>query len=67
VPDEKTAEELTLEREQSEVGLYQFYHSIDIDDLLIYRSIFNSAHLRVEGLGAIVDTTITHLMLLEKS
>jgi cytidylate kinase len=61
VTDEKTAEQLTLEREQCEAGRYQSYYSIDIGDLSIYHLILNSEHWSVEELGAIVDTAITQL------
>jgi cytidylate kinase len=61
VTDEKTAEQLTLEREQCEAGRYQSYYSIDIRDLSIYHLILNSEHWNVEGLGVIVDTAITQL------
>jgi len=61
VSDEKTAEQLTLERERCEAGRYRSYYSIDIGDLSIYHMILNSAHWHVEGLGAVVDTAITHL------
>jgi CMP/dCMP kinase len=67
VTDEKTAERLTLEREQCEAGRYKSYYSIDIGDLSIYHLVVNSRHWSVEGLGAIIDTAITHLNLPEKS
>ena len=63
VTDEKTAEQLTLEREHCEAGRYQSYYSIDIHDLSIYHMILNSEHWNVEGLGAIVDTAIAQLRL----
>jgi cytidylate kinase len=61
VTDEKTAEQLTLERERCEAGRYRSYYSIDISNLSIYHLILNSEHWSVEGLGAIVDTAITQL------
>jgi len=61
VTDEKTAEHLTLDRERCEAGRYQSYYSIDIGDLSKYHLILNSEHWSVEGLGAIVDTAITHI------
>jgi cytidylate kinase len=63
--DEKTAEQLTLEREKCEAGRYQAYYSIDINDLSIYHLILNSEHWSVGGLGAIVDTAMTLPRLLE--
>ena len=63
VSDEKTAEQLTLEREHCEAGRYQSYYSIDIHDLSLYHLILNSEHWNVEGLGAIVDTAIAQLRL----
>jgi len=63
VNDEKTAEQLTREREHCEAGRYQSYYSIDINDLSIYHLILNSEHWNVEGLGAIVDTAIAKLRL----
>ena len=65
VTDEKTAEHLTLERETCEAGRYLSYYSIDINDLSIYHLILNSEHWSVEGLGAIVDTAISHLKIPE--
>jgi cytidylate kinase len=67
VTDEKTAEQLTLEREHCEAGRYQSYYSIDIHDLSIYHLILNSEHWNVEGLGAIVDTAIAQLRLPDNS
>jgi CMP/dCMP kinase len=61
VPDEKTAELLTLEREHCEAGRYRSYYSIDIGDMSIYHLILNSEHWGVEGLGMIVDTAIAQL------
>jgi cytidylate kinase len=63
VTDEKTAEQLTLERERCEAGRYKSYYSIDIGDLSHYHLILNSEHWSVEGLGAIVDTAIAYLKL----
>lgn len=65
VTDEKTAEHLTLEREECEAGRYLSYYSIDINDLSIYHLILNSEHWSIEGLGAIVDTAISHLKIPE--
>jgi cytidylate kinase len=65
VTDDKIAEQLTLEREQCEAARYKSYYSIDIGDLSLYHLILNSEHWSVEGLGAIVDTAITQLKLLE--
>lgn len=61
VADEKTAMDLTLEREQCEADRYQSYYDIDITDLTIYHIILNSAQWDIDGLGAIVDTAITRL------
>jgi cytidylate kinase len=61
VSDTKTAEHLTLEREQCEADRYQSYYSIDIGDLSIYHIILNSEHWDVEGLGAIIDTSIERM------
>jgi len=61
VADEKTAECITLEREQCEAGRYQLYYNIDINDLSIYHLILNSEHWDVEGLGAIIDTALAQL------
>ena len=61
VADEKTAENLTIEREQCEASRYITYYSIDINDLSIYDLTLNSGHWGVEGLGAIVDTAIARL------
>jgi cytidylate kinase len=63
VGDESTAEALTLEREACEAGRYRSYYSIDINDLLIYHLVLDSARWNVEGLGAIVDTAIGQLKL----
>src|SRR5512136_1428923 len=62
VPDEKAAEQLTLEREQCEAGRYRSYYSIEISDLSVYHLVLNSGHWNVEGLGAIVDTALTQLV-----
>jgi CMP/dCMP kinase len=59
--DEKTAEHLTLEREQCESDRYRSYYSIDIGDLSIYHLILNSEHWDVGGLGAIIDTAIERM------
>ncbi len=59
--DEKTAEELTLEREKCEAARYRSYYHIDIGDLSIYHIILNSEHWSVEGLGAVVDTAMAQL------
>ena len=61
VADEKTAENLTIEREQCEASRYSTYYSIDISDLSIYDLTLNSGHWGIEGLGAIVDTAIARL------
>jgi len=61
VADETTAEHLTLEREQCEADRYRAYYDIDIADLSIYHIILNSEHWGVEGLGAIIDTSIAQL------
>ena len=61
IADEKTAERITLEREECEAGRYHSYYNIDITDLSIYHLILNSAHWNVEGLGLIVDTAIMQL------
>ena len=61
VADEKTAKSLTLEREQCEADRYRSYYSIDIGDLSIYHIVLNSEHWDVEGLGAIIDTSIARL------
>src|SRR5512137_188439 len=61
IADEKTAERITLEREECEAGRYHSYHNLHITDLSIYHLILNSAHWNVEGLGSIVDTAILQL------
>jgi len=61
VADEATAQNLTLEREQCEADRYRSYYDINISDLSIYHIILNSAHWDVEGLGAIIDTSIARL------
>lgn len=61
VADEETAMNLTLEREQCEADRYRSYYEINIADLSIYHIILNSAQWDVEGLGAIVDTSIARL------
>ena len=61
IADEKTAERITIEREESEAGRYQSYYTIDISDLSIYQIILNSEHWGVEGLGSIIDTAIMQL------
>lgn len=61
VADEKTAGDLTLEREQCEALRYRSYYSININDLSIYHLTLNSSHWGVEALGAIVDTAITQI------
>jgi cytidylate kinase len=61
--DEKTAAQLTLEREKCEAGRYLSYYAIDIGDLSIYHLILNSEHWNVEGLGAIVDTAVAQMEL----
>ena len=61
IADEKTAERITLEREECEAGRYHSYYNIDITDLSIYHLILNSDHWGVEGLGSIVDTAIMQL------
>ncbi len=61
VADEETAKNLTLEREQCEADRYQSYYDINIADLSIYHIILNSEHWDVEGLGAIIDTSIARL------
>ena len=61
IVDEKSAAQVTLERERCEAGRYKSYYSIEIDDLSIYQLILNSEHWTVEGLGAIVDTAIAQM------
>ncbi len=61
IVDEKSAAQVTLERELCEAGRYKSYYSIDINDLSIYQLILNSEHWTVEGLGAIVDTAIAQM------
>jgi cytidylate kinase len=61
ITDEKTAEELTRERETCEAARYRTYYAIDIGDLSIYHLVLNSGHWNVEGLGAIVDTALEEL------
>jgi cytidylate kinase len=61
VPDTKTAEHYTLERERCEADRYRSYYSIDIGNLSIYHIILNSEHWDVEGLGAIIDTAIERI------
>ena len=61
IADEKTAERLTIEREQCEAVRYHSYYNIDINDLSIYHMILNSEHWGVEGLGAIIDTAIVQM------
>jgi len=61
IADEKSAAQVTLERELCEAGRYKSYYSIDINDLSIYQLILNSEHWPIEGLGAIVDTAITQM------
>ena len=58
VSDEKTAGDVTLEREQCEALRYRSYYSIDINDLSLYHLTLNSQHWGVEALGSIVDTAI---------
>lgn len=61
VTDEETAMNLTLDREQCEAERYRSYYEINIADLSIYHIILNSAQWDVEGLGAIIDTSIARL------
>ena len=61
VADEKTAGDVTLEREQCEALRYRSYYSIDINDLSLYHLTLNSQHWGVEALGAIVDTAIAQI------
>jgi CMP/dCMP kinase len=61
VADEEIAKNLTLEREQCEADRYRSYYDINIADLSIYHIILNSEHWDVEGLGAIIDTSIARL------
>ena len=61
ITDEKTAERITIEREECEAGRYHSYYNIDINDLSIYHIILNSEHWSVEGLGSIIDSAITRL------
>lgn len=61
IADEKTAEHITLEREECEAARYQCYYNIDINDLSIYQIVLNSEHWDVDGLGAIIDTAIQQL------
>jgi cytidylate kinase len=61
VADEKTAAEITIERERCEAGRYRSYYNIDINDLSIYHMILNSEYWGIAELGAIVDTAITGL------
>jgi cytidylate kinase len=61
VADEETAMNLTLERERCEADRYRSYYNIDINNLSIYHIIVNSEHWDIEGLGAIIDTSIARL------
>lgn len=61
IADEKTAEKITIEREQCEAGRYHSYYNIDINDLSIYHIVLNSEHWGVEGLGSIIDAAIVQL------
>lgn len=61
IADEKTAEKITIEREECEAGRYHSYYNIDINDLSIYHIILNSEQWSVEGLGSIIDSAIDHL------
>ena len=61
IADEKSAERITIDREECEAARYRSYYNIDINDLSIYQIILNSEHWNVEGLGAIIDTAIMQL------
>jgi cytidylate kinase len=61
IADEKSAEQITLERERCEAVRYRTYYNIDINDLSLYDIILNSEHWNVEELGAIIDTAIQQL------
>ena len=61
IADEKSAERITIEREECEAERYRNYYNIDISDLSIYQVILNSEHWNVDGLGAIIDTAIMQL------
>lgn len=61
VADEKTATEITTERERCEAARYRSYYNIDISDLSIYHMILNSEHWGIAELGAIVDAGIAGL------
>jgi cytidylate kinase len=61
VADETTAMNLTLEREQCEADRYRSYYEIDIGNLSLYHILLNSEHWDVEGLGAIIDTSIAQM------
>jgi CMP/dCMP kinase len=61
IADDKTAERITIEREECEAGRYRTYYNIDINDLSIYQIILNSEHWSVEGLGSIIDNAIVQL------
>jgi cytidylate kinase len=61
VPDEKTATEITIERERCEAGRYRSYYQIDINDLSIYHLVLNSEHWGIAELGVIVDAGIAGL------
>lgn len=67
VPDEETAMNLTLEREQCEADRYRSYYDISISDLSIYHIILNSSHWDVEGIGAIIDTAIARITMLQST
>jgi cytidylate kinase len=58
VPDEETAQRITLEREACEALRYKNYYSIDISDLSPYHMVLNSEHWTVQELGRIVETAI---------
>ncbi len=60
-PDEKTATEITIERERCEAGRYRSYYNIDINDLSIYHMVLNSEHWGIAELGAIVNAGIAGL------
>lgn len=56
--DLASAEAETAEREACEARRYRQYYKIEIDDLLPYDLVLNSARFGVESLGAIVEAAI---------
>ncbi|MBN1786198.1 MAG: AAA family ATPase [Candidatus Methanofastidiosa archaeon] len=60
--EEEAVREMTIKRQESENQRYRRYYGVDIYDLSHYDIVINTEKWNEEGVYAIVDSAITHLV-----